>query len=135
MNRKLTVSALAIGVLLVSVLANTALAADSLTVTRSNGTIDTFAVIPCPSGCAAGVVKLYHIAIAANGAGQVYSNDLVGTPGTVCNLISGGWITSNTDGQHQELHVRAYDSGGSVVEWIWGASNIHVWSGPYELAQ
>src|ERR1700676_5059464 len=91
---------LAIGMLLVSTMSNAALAADSLTVTRSDGTLDTFAVIPC-TWCAPGTLQLRHSAIASYGSGSAYvSNDIVGEVGPVCNLISAGWISSNTDGPH-----------------------------------
>lgn len=123
---------LAIGMLLVSAMGGAARAADSLTVTRSDGTLDAFAVIPCP-WCAAGELQVRHTAIASYGTGTVFSNDDVGDPGTVFNLINAFWISSNTDGLHNELHLRAYDSNGNVVEYIWGYGNTTRWSGPFLL--
>jgi hypothetical protein len=123
---------LAIGMLLVSTMSSAALAADSLAVTRSDGTLDAFAVIPC-AYCAPGTLQLRHSAIAAYGTGTVFSNDDIGIVGPACNLINAFWISSNTDGPHMELHVRAYNSNGQVVEWIWGFGNDRAWSGPFLL--
>ena len=120
--------------LLLSCVTNEALAADSMSVTRSNGTLDAFAVIPCPPGeCAYGSVQLRHTAIANNGTGTVFSNDDVGIPGPVCNLISGGWVYSTQGGAHSELHVRYYGQGGLVSEYVWGLNNVPTWTGPYSL--
>ncbi len=123
---------LAIGMLLVSTMGGTARAADSLTVTRSNGTLDAFAVIPC-SWCAPGALTVRHTAITSYGAGTVFSNDWVGYPGTVFNLINAFWISSNTDGPHWELHLRAYNQDANVVEYVWGVGGTTSWSGPFTL--
>jgi hypothetical protein len=133
MNRKLTTLrfVLAIGVLLASIPTSAASAADTLTVTRSDGTMDAFAVLPGQGV----VLQLRHTAIAANGIGTVFSNDIVnGAVGTTCSLISAGWVNSNQSGAHTELHLRAYLEGGgltgSVVEFVWNSSNVPKWTGP-----
>ncbi len=113
---------LAIGFILSAV--NAALAAESVSVTRSDGTLDAFAVVPCVSQCAPGSFQVRHTAIAANGTGAVYSNDNVGFQGAAINLINAFWINS-------QLHVRAY-VGTSVSEWIWGAHGS-IWEGPFQL--
>src|SRR5262252_5569816 len=93
-------------------------AADSLSVTRSDGTMDAFAVIQCP-WCAPGALQVKHTAIANYGSGAVYSNDDVGEPGTVFNLINAYWISSTQDGPHNELHLRAYNVDRWFVEYVW----------------
>jgi hypothetical protein len=137
MNRKLMTIGflLGIGVLLCSV-TNEALAADSISVTRSDGTLDAFAVIPCPQlpDCAPGVFGVRHTAIANNGTGSVLSDDVVGIAGQVCNLISAGWIYSTQDGGHWELHLRFYGQNGTVSEFVWGLDNRPQWQGPFLLA-
>jgi hypothetical protein len=135
MNRKLVVRgfAVALGVLFVYALAGSALAADTLTVARGNGIVDTFQVIPCPpaQGCGAGTYEMLHIAVGNNGAGPGYSNDFVGLEPGQLSLICGGWITSNTGGTHPELHVFAYFvPTGEVLEWAWGVEGSTNWSGP-----
>lgn len=131
MNRRLGNfrTLLAVGLTLCG--ATMAFGTDSIGVTRSNGILDAFAVVPCTT-CAPGTVELRHTAIAASGTGEVISNDYVGTPGPVLNLINAFWISSSTDGAHNELHVRAY-TATNVIEYIWNANNIPTWSGPYEL--
>jgi hypothetical protein len=130
MGRRLVTLGLAIvtGVLVSIVPISRASAADTLTIIRSDGTtMDAFAVVPCPY-CAPGILQLRHAAIASNGVGTVYSNDIVsGACGTTCSLISAGWISSSVNGYHTELHVRAYILTGTqdiVVEWIWGKGNV-----------
>ena len=123
---------LAIGMLLVSTMGGAARAADSVTVTRSDGTLDAFAVIPCP-WCAPGALQVRHATIGSYGNGTVFYNDDVGDPGTVFNLINAFWISSNTDGPHMELHLRAYNSNGNVVEYVWGVGATPIWGGPFLL--
>jgi hypothetical protein len=120
----------------VSAATNEALAADSLSVTRSDGTLDAFAVIPCSElpDCAPPSVGVRHTAIANNGLGTVFSDDVVGIPGPVCNLISAGWVYSTQDGPHGELHLRFFSQNGAVGEYIWGLSNRPQWQGPFALA-
>ena len=88
MIRKSMTIGLLLGIaILVSAATNEALAADSLSVTRSDGTLDAFAVIPCSElpDCAPPSVGVRHTAIANNGLGTVFSDDVVGIPGPVCN--------------------------------------------------
>jgi hypothetical protein len=89
--------------------------------TRPDGTLDVFGAVLI----AGGSFELYHSAIGSNG-GTVISKDFLGVD-PIMNLFEAGWRSNNS-----VLYVRAFTTGGSVLEWVWKAG---LWSGPVTLKQ
>jgi hypothetical protein len=112
---------LAIAVLIsfcASAIGDAALAAENLTVVRSNGVLDIFAAVYIGSS-----YRLRHSAMYPNG-GAVISNDFLGAQ-QILNLVDAGWRDSG-----QQLYVRAFLVDEGLYEWVW---NGYGWSGPFKL--